>query len=98
MADRADRLGCLCASPKDTHKLTHTLPQRNLPSRGLFRPGPLIAGGSLIMLFGWYKLTVGIREQKYRSHYPSHHPPNHHANNTPRLANSPAKRCGPAST
>ncbi|KAG7284266.1 hypothetical protein NEMBOFW57_010630 [Staphylotrichum longicolle] len=39
--------------------------KRNLPSRGLFRPGPLIAGGSLLMLFGWYKLVVGIREQKY---------------------------------
>jgi hypothetical protein len=39
-------------------------PQRNLPSRGLFRPGPLIAGGAALMLFGWYKLIVGIREQK----------------------------------
>ncbi|KAK4124073.1 hypothetical protein N657DRAFT_644263 [Parathielavia appendiculata] len=37
--------------------------KRNLPSRGLFRPGPLLAGGAVLMLFGWYKLVVGIREQ-----------------------------------
>ncbi len=53
--------------------------QRNLPSRGLFRPGPLIAAGSLLMLFGWYKLAGGIREQKYSLLHPSHHPPSHQA-------------------
>ncbi|KAH6649531.1 GRIM-19 [Chaetomium tenue] len=37
--------------------------KRNLPSRGLFRPGPLIAGTTALMLFGWYKLVVGMREQ-----------------------------------
>ncbi len=48
------------------------LVQRNLPSRGLFRPGPLIAGGSLLMLFGWYKLATGIREQKYVQQFSLH--------------------------
>ncbi|KAL2163769.1 hypothetical protein VTH06DRAFT_5828, partial [Thermothelomyces fergusii] len=38
--------------------------KRNLPSRGLFRPRPLLAGSALLMLYGWYKLVVGIREQK----------------------------------
>jgi NADH dehydrogenase (ubiquinone) 1 alpha subcomplex subunit 13 len=46
--------------------------KRNLPSRGLFRPGPLIAGGAVVMLFGWYKLITGIREQKYVHVTPPH--------------------------
>ncbi|KAK4225680.1 GRIM-19 [Podospora fimiseda] len=37
--------------------------KRNLPSRGLFRPGPLLAAGGVLMLYGWYKLVIGIREQ-----------------------------------
>ncbi|KAJ4286194.1 hypothetical protein N0V88_008096 [Collariella sp. IMI 366227] len=37
--------------------------KRNLPFRGLFRPGTLIAGGAVLMAFGWYKLVTGIREQ-----------------------------------
>ncbi|KAK4107242.1 hypothetical protein N656DRAFT_785540 [Canariomyces notabilis] len=37
--------------------------KRNLPSRGLFRPGPLLAGGALLMLYGWYRVVKGIREQ-----------------------------------
>lgn len=46
-------------------------PQRNLPARGPFRPRPLLAGGALLMIFGWYKLIVGIREQKYVARQPS---------------------------
>ncbi|EGS19463.1 uncharacterized protein CTHT_0049240 [Thermochaetoides thermophila DSM 1495] len=37
--------------------------KRNLPSRGLFRPRPLLAGAAVLMLYGWYKLVKGIREQ-----------------------------------
>ncbi|KAK3898676.1 GRIM-19 [Staphylotrichum tortipilum] len=37
--------------------------KRNLPSRGLFRPIPLLIGSAVLMGFGWYKLVVGIREQ-----------------------------------
>ncbi|KAL2151643.1 hypothetical protein VTH82DRAFT_6741 [Thermothelomyces myriococcoides] len=37
--------------------------KRNLPSRGLFRPRPLLAGSALLMLYGWYKVVVGVREQ-----------------------------------
>jgi hypothetical protein len=41
--------------------------QRNLPSRGLFRPIPLLVGASVLMTYGWYKLIKGIREEKYLS-------------------------------
>ncbi|TPX12559.1 uncharacterized protein E0L32_000736 [Thyridium curvatum] len=36
--------------------------KRNLPARG-FRPAALLLGAGLVMGFGWYKLTLGIREQ-----------------------------------
>lgn len=38
-------------------------PQRNLPARG-FRPATLLGAAGAIMIYGWYKLTLGIREQK----------------------------------
>ncbi|KAK4136122.1 hypothetical protein BT67DRAFT_440262 [Trichocladium antarcticum] len=37
--------------------------KRNLPSRGLFRPGTLLTAGAVVMVYGWYKLITGIREQ-----------------------------------
>ncbi|KAL2115143.1 hypothetical protein VTJ04DRAFT_10806 [Mycothermus thermophilus] len=37
--------------------------KRNLPSRGLFRPIPLLVGASVLMTYGWYKLIKGIREE-----------------------------------
>jgi hypothetical protein len=37
--------------------------QRNLPARG-FRPAAMLAGCGVFMIYGWYKLTKGIREQK----------------------------------
>ncbi|KAJ9156819.1 hypothetical protein NKR19_g4133 [Coniochaeta hoffmannii] len=36
--------------------------KRNLPARG-FRPATLLGAAGVIMLYGWYKLTLGIREQ-----------------------------------
>lgn len=39
-------------------------PQRNLPARG-FRPGVMLGLGGLVMVYGWYKLTLGMREQQY---------------------------------
>lgn len=85
------------ASPcKQSGSLTPICPQRNLPSRGLFRPGPLLAGGAVLMLYGWYKLVKGIREQKYSPRRQSREDV---SMLTPYpKANSPAKRCGPAST
>lgn len=38
--------------------------QRNLPARG-FRPGTMLIGMGLVMGYGWYQLTKGIREAKY---------------------------------
>lgn len=38
--------------------------QRNLPARG-FRPATLLGAAGVVMIYGWYKLTLGIREQKY---------------------------------
>ncbi|KAK0377171.1 GRIM-19 protein [Colletotrichum limetticola] len=35
--------------------------QRNLPARG-FRPGTMLIGMGLVMGYGWYQLTKGIRE------------------------------------
>ncbi|KAK3319586.1 NADH-ubiquinone oxidoreductase subunit [Cercophora scortea] len=36
--------------------------KRNLPARG-FRPATLLAISGGVIIFGWYKLIVGIREQ-----------------------------------
>ncbi|KAK3690458.1 NADH-ubiquinone oxidoreductase subunit [Podospora appendiculata] len=36
--------------------------KRNLPARG-FRPATMLAIGGGIVIFGWYKLIIGIREQ-----------------------------------
>ncbi|KAK3314289.1 GRIM-19 [Apodospora peruviana] len=36
--------------------------KRNLPAKG-FKPATLLVGCGVVMLYGWYKLTVGIREQ-----------------------------------
>ncbi|UQC81545.1 GRIM-19 protein [Colletotrichum lupini] len=38
--------------------------KRNLPARG-FRPGTMLIGMGLVMGYGWYQLTKGIREAKY---------------------------------
>lgn len=38
--------------------------QRNLPARG-FRPATLLGIAGVFMLYGWYKVFHGIREQKY---------------------------------
>ncbi|KAF4775168.1 GRIM-19 protein [Colletotrichum scovillei] len=35
--------------------------KRNLPARG-FRPGTMLIGMGLVMGYGWYQLTKGIRE------------------------------------
>jgi hypothetical protein len=36
--------------------------KRNIPARG-FRPAAILAGCGVFMIYGWYKLTKGIREQ-----------------------------------
>ncbi|KAK3376321.1 NADH:ubiquinone oxidoreductase 14kD subunit [Lasiosphaeria ovina] len=36
--------------------------KRNLPS-SRFRPGTLLAIGGTIMVYGWWRLIIGIREQ-----------------------------------
>ncbi|KAK0625172.1 GRIM-19 [Bombardia bombarda] len=36
--------------------------KRNLPARGP-RPAMLLAGVGAVMVYGWYKLIIGIREQ-----------------------------------
>ena len=38
--------------------------QRNLPPSA-FKPKTLLAFGGLIMVYGWYHLFHGIREQRY---------------------------------
>ncbi|KAG9249610.1 GRIM-19 [Emericellopsis atlantica] len=35
--------------------------KRNLPAKG-FRPGVLLLGMGAVMTYGWYRLTVGMRE------------------------------------
>ncbi|KAK4185648.1 GRIM-19 [Podospora australis] len=37
--------------------------KRNLPTKGMFQPKFMLAAGGALMLYGWYKLVVGIREQ-----------------------------------
>lgn len=51
------------APPLSEDKANRLPPQRNLPARG-FRPATLLGAAGAIMIYGWYKLTLGIREQK----------------------------------
>jgi hypothetical protein len=62
------------------HPLTFAFPssQRNLPARG-FRPGALLAIGGVVMAYGWWRLTQGIREQKYVPFPPQTSPLSLHA-------------------
>lgn len=87
--------------------------QRNLPPSA-FKPKTLLAFGGLIMVYGWYHLFHGIREQRYLastfSHanslslphlFPFFLSPSLHTRRLTQpiiLENSPARRCGPAST
>ena len=77
--------------------LTFPLSQRNLPSRG-FSPAALLIGAGAVMAYGWYKLAVGIREQKYVSVRTVHRGIGSTILTIHSTVSSAARRCGLAST
>jgi hypothetical protein len=59
----AERMGRGGIKMRDHGLMLGVNSQRNLPARG-FRPGLLLLGMFGVMGYGWYKLTIGIREHK----------------------------------